>query len=151
MDAHGQGRKELGRELFAAVWSPDGRRVVGENGVDGLDMIVLPAGRSDFIADDGAGTPTAFAPAWSSRNQVAYLEDQFLAIYTFGARPATQSLGIESQGDLDWSPDGRLIVFSDNPGGSSDLYLMRGDGTGVRRLTWSAHDETDPAWSPSAR
>ena len=34
-----------------------------------------------------------------------------------------------------WSPAGDWIVFASNRDGSSELYVMRPDGTGVRRLT----------------
>ena len=47
-----------------------------------------------------------------------------------------------------WSPDGRLVAYSSDQQGSADLYLMRADGTGVKRLTWTPHEETDPVWSP---
>jgi TolB protein len=36
----------------------------------------------------------------------------------------------------DWSPRGNEIVFSrDDPSGATDLYLVRFNGTGERRLT----------------
>lgn len=49
-----------------------------------------------------------------------------------------------------WSPDGREIVFSGmlNGNGNFDLWVIRDDGTGLRRLTNSLHDDHDPDWSP---
>ena len=45
-----------------------------------------------------------------------------------------------------WSPGGRMIAFTRiREGELGDLYVMRSDGTEVRRL---AHDATNPAWSP---
>jgi Tol biopolymer transport system component len=43
-----------------------------------------------------------------------------------------------------WSPDGKRIVFDDG----RDLYVLRVDGSGVRRLTKTGAGATDPAWSP---
>src|SRR5262245_7723597 len=86
----------------------------------------------------------ARAPAWSSKNQVAYLEDQDLAIYTFGARPATRNLGIESQGGLEWSPDGRLLAYESN--GSNWVYDTKG------KDSWQLiGNASEPAFSPDGR
>jgi Tol biopolymer transport system component len=54
-----------------------------------------------------------------------------------------------------WSPDGNRIAFTreDRNGPalgdlSFDIWVMRADGTGAKRLTRSRDDEVDPAWSP---
>jgi TolB protein len=46
-----------------------------------------------------------------------------------------------------WSPDGKLIAFQSDRNGDADIYLMRPDGTQVRRLTTSAAEERNPVWS----
>ena len=53
----------------------------------------------------------------------------------------------------DWSLDRSLIVFArfvdgDDDEGQSDIYVVRPDGTGERRLTYSASNESQPRWSP---
>ena len=54
-----------------------------------------------------------------------------------------------------WSPDGRSIVFAMRPAGSAegeqDIYVMRSDGTGARRLTNSPGDDSHPHWSGDGR
>ncbi|MCS7006303.1 MAG: hypothetical protein RMM28_00820 [Thermoleophilia bacterium] len=47
-----------------------------------------------------------------------------------------------------WSPDGRWIAFASRRGASFDLYAMRADGTGTRRLTATRENDGHPAWSP---
>jgi Tol biopolymer transport system component len=51
-----------------------------------------------------------------------------------------------------WSPDGTRIAFK---GLDGDLYVMRGDGTGVRRIFDcrgpDCHGMSDPAWSPDGQ
>ena len=54
-----------------------------------------------------------------------------------------------------WSPDGRSIVFAMRPAGAreteQDIYVMRSDGTGIRRLTDSPGDDAHPHWSGDGR
>jgi dipeptidyl aminopeptidase/acylaminoacyl peptidase len=53
---------------------------------------------------------------------------------------------------LSVSPDGRRIALS-NGGGEfppRNLYVMRTDGSGLRRITTGNYYEIDPAWSPDA-
>ena len=54
--------------------------------------------------------------------------------------------------DPEWSPDGKRIAFWRTTNGyqSFRVYVMRADGTGVRRLTNGRFDER-PAWSPDGR
>ncbi len=50
----------------------------------------------------------------------------------------------------DWSPDGRQIAFvSNQEGGAEGVYVMKSDGSDVRRLTSSHTGVENPAWSPS--
>jgi TolB protein len=54
--------------------------------------------------------------------------------------------------DPAWSPDGARIAFISSRTGGGDLYLINADGSGRRRLTYTAAREfTRPAWSPDGR
>jgi TolB protein len=49
-----------------------------------------------------------------------------------------------------WSPDGTKICFgSTRDGGTSQLYVMNRDGSGLRRLTSDRWVNTTPTWSPN--
>jgi TolB protein len=53
-----------------------------------------------------------------------------------------------------WSPDGKLIAFASNrDGGESEIYVMRSDGTGVRRLTRTPRhvDDTQPRFTKDGK
>jgi TolB protein len=50
-----------------------------------------------------------------------------------------------------FSPDGTQVVFQSNRTGNVELYAMKADGTGVRRLTETPHDEGTPVWSPDGK
>jgi len=51
-----------------------------------------------------------------------------------------------------WSPNGRSIVFASDQGDAKhvirSLYLVRPDGTGLRRLT-RGFDDGAPSYSPN--
>jgi Tol biopolymer transport system component len=53
-----------------------------------------------------------------------------------------------------WSPDGRLIAFESNRAflnserQTSEIYVMRADGTHLRRLTHNRVDDFTPDWQP---
>jgi TolB protein len=50
-----------------------------------------------------------------------------------------------------WSPDGRRILFVSDRDGNEELYEMRRDGSGLRRLTRNGVADATPAWSPDGR
>jgi TolB protein len=51
----------------------------------------------------------------------------------------------------DWSPTGEWIVFAGSLGNETHLYLIKPDGTGLRRLTRGDWIDTSPSWSPDGR
>jgi TolB protein len=53
--------------------------------------------------------------------------------------------------DPAWSPDGKSVVFASDAAsraGFRSLYVIRADGSGLRRLTVSSADDSMPSWSP---
>ena len=60
-----------------------------------------------------------------------------------------------------WSPDGQWVAFTSNRAhyGAQpetgtpdvDVYVMRADGTDVRRITTDPGNDYDPSWSPDGR
>ena len=47
-----------------------------------------------------------------------------------------------------WSPRGDLIMFSRAAKGDYEIYTIKPDGTGVKRLTFSRGNDAHMAWSP---
>jgi Tol biopolymer transport system component len=50
----------------------------------------------------------------------------------------------------DVSPDGEWIAFR-SLGGQEDLFLVRSDGTGLRKVTDDPHRDRGPTWSPDGK
>jgi TolB protein len=47
-----------------------------------------------------------------------------------------------------WSPDGQWIVFSLERNAQADIFIVRADGSGLRRVTDALGVETSPDWQP---
>ena len=61
---------------------------------------------------------------------------------------ASTPQGLFFQTEPAWSPDGATIAFASTREGSFDLYTMKADGSGTKRLTSTKVDDNFPAWSP---
>jgi TolB protein len=48
----------------------------------------------------------------------------------------------------DFSPDGRMIVFSSSRQGRPALYVMGANGANPRRITYMNGEQTSPSWGP---
>jgi Tol biopolymer transport system component len=60
--------------------------------------------------------------------------------------PSTQT-GLFYQTEPAWSPDGTQIAFASRRNGSFQIFVMRADGSGARRLTSTKADDQNPTWS----
>jgi Tol biopolymer transport system component len=69
-----------------------------------------------------------------------------------GGNPTRWTSDGGTEVDPSWSPDGTKIAFaSDREDGTSSIYLMNADASGVVRLSRETEAEHNPAWSPDGR
>lgn len=152
-DGRNERRLTRDRELqWEPDWSPDGRRIAFEAGVrDGAIAVVPSGGGRRRLLTSGSGHD--HSPAWSpDGRQIAFSRgmagraDIFVMSSGGGA---VRRLRSHAGADLDpaWSPDGRWIAFGSDAGATGfHVFVMRSDGTDLRRLTSKRGGQ--PSWSP---
>ena len=125
----------------SASWSPDGKRI------------------AFHASASGAGAPTRVEPGAPPSDSDIFVADvQDLLKHRGTARNLTNSPST-IEDDADWSPDGRLIVYTrraatgrgsnavNDP--SAEIFVIDADGAGSPlRLTTNGEEERAPAWSP---
>jgi Tol biopolymer transport system component len=126
----------------------------GRRGLD-LYVAVVPGGRPRLVA--GVAGRDDFSPAWSPDGRlIAYRlnpargdEGDIMVVPATGGKPRnlTRSPAVADWSPA-WSPDGRSIAFFSMRAGGRDIWKMRPDGTGKRRLTQDGALNEYPTWSP---
>lgn len=171
----GTGLRRLTRnrvdDFYPAI-SPDGKRIAfvsSRSGDDDLYVMNLDGSGLRALTRNSA-TPAGLsiqdeAPSWSpDGRRIAFASNRAAGqfeIFTMRAngtnvhrltrtgRQVTDTIPA-------WSPDGSLIAFASDRVSpfNSEIYVVEPDGTGLRRLTFTAGgdgvlgDDSMPAWSP---
>jgi Tol biopolymer transport system component len=158
MNADGTGKRTLfhkdGFSAFSGVFSPKGDELALSVGryfrAPGLPpgqlALIKPDG-SDFrlIVDDGMnnGFPT-WAP---DATHIAFKRGNQLVVMRVADRSVTQLTDGSTYDNFpQWSPKGDTIMFTSYRDGDFELYTIRPDGSGLRRLTDAPGNDAHSAW-----
>ena len=179
MNAHGTNHRLLTpRGLNGQPsWSPDGKKITFGRYIPGKEASIWVMNRdgsrlrrvtrNPLPKNDGCGGcagqgPSQFSP---DGRRIAFIwvkGAHSAAIYVVGVNgkrlhqvtPFTRGIADK----IDWSPDGKEIVFSSpefgRPGKSSNIYLVRPNGTDLRQLTRETGGEINAgadSWSPDGK
>lgn len=151
------------RRLFEGVgwdptWSPDGKQILFASSLGGLNQLYI-------VNADGTGLKkVSNLPAlrgrsdWSPRNQIVTYSGGSWAREIFSMNPdgsgqrQISPTGGNSQGPS-FSPDGGWVAFTAyfdhfNDIHGCEIYIMRADGSDLRRLTFNDYCDYQPRWGP---
>ena len=160
----GNVRRIAGAPTYEVVshpaWSPNGRWIAFE-ARDAAGQWVIHVIRPNGTGDHSVTTGVSGGdrePAWSPDGKtIAFEKVDYRsldgALYLTDAVHGERLL-VDNGYEPSWSPDGTSIVFMRfTDAGQNVLFVVRADGSGLRRLMdgFSIDSDTQPAWSPGGQ
>lgn len=151
MNADGTGLRQLtsGPERDTqASWSPDGRlisfvRVKNETTAPSIWIVTADGSNARRIAGGGSAV-------WAPNGKRLAVGGFGLTLMKPDGKGATTILAGESEVAA-WSRNGSRILFTRYRNGNPDVYLVRADGTRLRRLTRQPGEDYAADFSPDGR
>jgi eukaryotic-like serine/threonine-protein kinase len=133
--------------------SPDGQRLAYTSGrTDTSEVRIFDIARGSAVRL--TRKPPESAPAWSPDGRsIAVSTLEGLAIKdTGGSERATVPRG-EAQNlrNVHWSPDGAVLAYTTETGASQDIWVVRADGSGARRVIAGSPSAYGPRFSPDGK
>jgi TolB protein len=160
--ADGSGRRLVYRHpeknALAPVWSHRGERIafaqggffqmIPANPRAGADLFVMNSDGSGLRQLTTAGN-LAF-PGWSTDDKrIVYRSFEPAGLYIVDVESKLSTLLLAGPHNFpSWSPKGDLIAFISKRDADFEVYTIRPDGSGLRRLTSSPGVDGHLAWSP---
>jgi Tol biopolymer transport system component len=138
-----------GREM---AWSPDGKR------------LAFISSTPSALAAEASGDPMVitrylYKPD-AGEGMTRFNDNQRLHIFVvdLASKQVRQlTSGETDEHSIDWSPDGKEILFASNRETNQDeffnydVFALRVDDGGVRRITATEFNEYEPLWSPDGK
>jgi serine/threonine protein kinase len=125
----------------AQIWVvgyPDGKARRVTNDLGSYRAIGLTADSKKFTAVQAEGLVNVWVVPGGDATKATRLSTGNVGFYTLTGN------------SLDWTPDGRLIITS-NEGGAQDLWLTDLDGSNSKQLTSNGAQNISPSVSPDGR
>ena len=153
-----------GRDNYAPTFSPDGKKIAYESQVGPIRQIYI------YDIETGQETPVTFFitgwarhPVWSPdpdnpRLAFFYERDGASEIYTVNPEDGTELTQVTTGFDFNsfhpsWSPNGEYLIFHadmNEENNNRDLWMIKPNGTGLRRITNTPDREIQARLRPLA-
>jgi Tol biopolymer transport system component len=146
----GNGLKQVALGARAPTWSPGGRFLAYESGVDAYyaaaSVTVSRPDGSGPVETKAINNASSVPPVWSPRGgEIAFQAAAGARTWIYLVRAGgTRKHRLTAGTDPTWSPDGRRLAFVDNWA----LITINRDGTGKRRISRNGEFVIGAAWSP---
>ncbi len=146
----------IGLDMYGS-YSPDGKQVAFMTVRDGNPEIYILT--ADAREVNISNNPTLdMVPDWSpDGTKILFMsdrEDGNKEIYMLDLSGDGEFVNLTdhpaNDSDPAWSPDGSMIAFTSDRDGNVEIYVMRADGTGVKRVTEHPADDIHPEWRPES-
>lgn len=126
----------------APCFSPDGSKIAFTSDRSGSPQIyIMDRDGTNVKRLTPENSKRCDQPAWSPRgNKIAYttIVDGRFNIAVIDLSTNEVQILTKNQGDNEsptWSPDGRYLAFASNRLGTFQIFIMRTDGSGAKRIT----------------
>ena len=134
------------------TWSPDGKQIAFISSTPG-------AKTAEASGDPMVITRYLYKPD-AGEGMTRFNDNQRLHIFVVDV--STKQVRQLTQGDtdehsIDWSPDGKEILFASNREPNQDeffnydIFALKVADNSIRRLTATEHSEYEPLWSPEGK
>jgi Tol biopolymer transport system component len=143
------------------AWSPDGSAIAAtRDGIVVLSSDGTHVQQLTGAVPAGSRTDLTHAPAWSPDSaSLAFAGADGLYAIGRAGDGLHRIVAMPGIAAVAWSPDGALIAFAAACQGTKarcandrthDIWTVRPDGSGLRRVTGNVADDTTPAWLPAS-
>ncbi len=168
MNADGSNQRNIpnqGTSDWEPDWSPTGDRIAFGSIRNGkADLFIMNVDGTNVVNVTHSESGTFRQPTWSpDGQQIAFLSDEgrpsvpagteFYDLYTINADgtnrrvlPANAALG-----NLDWSPDGNLIIYFNNDRLRDQIMGISPNGGQYQRIVNNPNSMSNPSWSPDGQ
>jgi Tol biopolymer transport system component len=145
------------------AWSPKGRKIAfsgNPSGAGSFDILVINADGSHQVNLTRRSRGDERGPSWSpDGKKIAFSsggrnEDSEICVMKSNGTEPRRLTNLPSHGAPAWSPDGAMIAYgrtyrSSAETFSSEIWVMRANGSRKRQLAGGLRAARQPAWSPS--
>lgn len=164
----GTNQQQLTPDLLiegVTTWSPDGRYIAAQAGIDGISNVVRIAVGPDNKATEivkltSDAKADSALPSWSpDSKQIAFqskregADFQIFVMDLDGSNKRRLSDGQGQASQPAWSPDGKSIVYvqGENKNSSKELYIVPASEGAPKAVTKLKLNLVQPMWAPDGK